>query len=59
MAVSSEDIHLVVVNSDTLPITRARLLADNISMAVIINDFLLYLFLAGLLVTNRLKGLHH
>jgi hypothetical protein len=59
MAVSSEDVHLAVVDSHTLPITSARLLADNISMAVIVNDLLLYLFLTRLLVTNRLESLHH
>jgi hypothetical protein len=52
MAVSPEDVHLVVVDGHTLPITRAGLLSDNISMAVIINNLLLDLFLAGLLVSD-------
>ncbi len=54
MSVSSEDIHFIVVDWDALAITGARLLADDVSVAVVIDDFLFYLFLAWLLVSDRL-----
>jgi hypothetical protein len=59
VAISSEDVHLAVVDAHALPVPSARLLPNYVSVAVVVDDLLLYLLLARLLVPNRLERLHH
>lgn len=54
VSISTEDIHFIVVDWDTLAIASTRFLADDVSVAVVIDDLLFYLFLAWLLVSDRL-----
>ena len=59
VSIPSKDIHFLVQHIHALPVSGTRLLPNNESMGVIIDDLLFQLLMSRLLVPDCLQGFQH
>ncbi len=56
MPIPSKDVHVLILNTDSLPIPCTWLLADDLPVSLIIYNLLLLLLLCGFLITYMINN---